>query len=316
MRKNYRIEDPDSIPFSSLFEDLKGICLLDTASDVSVLKSSNLSFRGLRELTIKEIPGDETQFIFASFKQDTLVFNLQYDSFSDFIKSSAKENFTGIILSEEAYKRAAEEFKELERKIPVIRTRRTYGEFKKMLFSYLGVRLAQYTYVHGSCVEVFGEGVLLMGKAGTGKSECVYELIRRGHNFVADDLIKLYHFPSGIINAISGAADVRMKTFIDLKYVGVLDLEMTLGPARMKEKTEISLVIELSEEQKDNIQEEEKDFFGIKIPSYCIPVSERARLATIVETLVLKYKLKRFGFDASKIVEEILGKKNDKETTR
>ncbi|MEO0265600.1 MAG: hypothetical protein ABIM43_03180 [candidate division WOR-3 bacterium] len=316
MKKSYRIEDPDTISFSSLFEDLKGICLLDTACDTKLLVTSSLSFRNLRELTIKELPPGEKQFIFVSFRQNIPDFNLQYDSLDVLLKSPAEETVTGIILSEEVYNGAMREFKVLEEKIPIIRTKKFYTEFKKMLFSYLSAKLAPYVFVHGSCVEVFGEGVLLMGKAGTGKSECVYELIRRGHNFIADDLIKLFHFPSGSIFATSGAQDVRMKTFIDLKYVGVLDLEMTLGPARMKEKTEISLIIELSEEQRKSIWEEEKDFFGIKIPSYIIPVSERARLATIIETLVLKYKLKKFGFDATKVVEEILGKRNDKETAR
>lgn len=312
MRKNYRIEDPDSVSYLDFFLDLKEICVLETNCKKEVLENSKFSFKTFRDVMFEDFTDADREFAFLNINIERRILGSIYGTFKEFVEKQDGSVVTGIVLPKILYDHYCDVLKKLEEKIPVLYTYLNYVDFKKRLFSYLSFKLSPYTYMHGSCVEVFGEGVLLVGKTGVGKSECVYELIRRGHNFIADDLIKLFHFPFGKITATSGASDKRMSTFIDLKYVGVLDLELILGPARMKERTELSLIMELCHDvSEEALKEESFDILGVHLPCYKVPSQEKGRLATIIETIVLRYKLKKLGFDAVKIFEDILKEKHD-----
>jgi HPr kinase/phosphorylase len=292
--------------------DLKEICALGTNCTNELLSNSKFSFKSFREILFQDFTDPNQEFVFINVNTDQGILRNFFGTFKEFIELHDSGFVSGLILHKVLYYNNHEIFNKWEEKVPVIYTSLNYAQFKKHLFSYLSNKLSPYTYIHGSCVEVFGEGVLLVGKTGVGKSECVYELIRRGHNFVADDLIKLFHFPYSKITATSGAREKKLSTFIDLKYVGVLDLELILGPARMKEKTELSIIMELSHDvSEQTLKEESLDIFGIQLPYYKIPSQEKGRLATIIETIVLRYKLKKLGLDAVKIFEDILKEKHD-----
>ncbi len=152
-------------------------------------------------------------------------------------------------------------------------------------------------YVHGTLVEVFGIGVLLVGPSGVGKTECALDLLHRGHFFVADDLVELVFLPEET-RGRSGSRDPHLKTTAEIRGLGLVDVEKLFGLRRLKEETRVDLVVELLyipstalSSDRGPFERGTLDLAGRAFPCVRLPVQASKSLGPIVETAVLQFRM-------------------------
>ncbi len=186
--------------------------------------------------------------------------------------------------------------------IPLFRTPYVTSSFMASLISFLNVQLAPRITRHGVLVEVYGEGVLLLGESGVGKSETAIELVKRGHRLIADDAVELKKVSS---RSIVGTAPEIIRHFIELRGIGVVDVRKIFGMGSVKLTEKIDLVINL-ELWKDGKQydrfgaeTEYMDILGIDIPCLTVPVKPGRNLAVIIEVAAMNNRHKKMGYNAA-----------------
>ena len=156
--------------------------------------------------------------------------------------------------------------------------------------------------VHGVLVDVYGEGVLLMGESGIGKSEAALELIKRGHRLVSDDVVEIKRVSD--ITLIGTAPDIT-RHFIELRGIGIIDVKNLFGVESVKNTQAIDLVIKLEEWDRDKeydrlgLEEEHIDFLGNKVVCHSIPIRPGRNLAVICEAAAVNYRQKKMGYNAA-----------------
>lgn len=173
--------------------------------------------------------------------------------------------------------------------------------------NFLDEKLAPSFIIHGELVQIFGVGVLICGKSGMGKSEIVLELIKRGHQLVADDRVDCYR----IHNTLIGRSTPMIEGFMELRGVGIIDIQKMYGVTSIARQTEIQFQITLgrfdSHNSYDRVGIEEKKYteiLGIQLMDVVIPVSEGRPMATIIETTVTNFLLLKEGINSAKEFEE------------
>jgi HPr kinase/phosphorylase len=179
------------------------------------------------------------------------------------------------------------------------------------LIRYLNVQLAPRTTEHGVLVEVYGEGILILGESGVGKSETALELVKRGHRLVADDVVEIRRVSD---KTLVGTAPDIIRHFIEIRGIGILDVKNLYGVGSVKVTENINLVIHLElwdkKKQYDRLGlvDEYTDILGIQIPSLNIPVRPGRNLAIIVEVAAMNTRQKKMGYNAAKVLNErVLG---------
>lgn len=206
------------------------------------------------------------------------------------------------------------EMLEVSRKygIPIFRTKETTSRVLSALISYFNVELAERTREHGVLVEVFGEGILILGESGVGKSETALELVKRGHRLVADDVVEIRRVSE---KTLFGIAPDEIRHFIEIRGVGILDVKNLYGVGAVKPTENINLVIQLEfwDQKKDyerlGLVDDYKEILGINIPCLTIPVRPGRNLAIIVEVAALNNRQKKMGYNAARALNErIIGK--------
>jgi HPr kinase/phosphorylase len=183
------------------------------------------------------------------------------------------------------------------RKIPILRTPNSTTPFIHDLTAYLDFKLAPTTSLQGTLVDIYGVGVLFMGKPGTGKSECALDLIERGHRFVADDLISIIRRGDILIGTGAEKSD-RLKHHIEIRGVGIVDIFRIFGvkSVRLKKRIEVIIELVLWDEIKGNferigIEKKEKEILGVDIPHIIIPLSPGKNISVIAEVIAMNYLL-------------------------
>lgn len=178
--------------------------------------------------------------------------------------------------------------------------------------NYLDERLAHSIIIHGELMQIYGVGVMITGDSGMGKSEIALELIKKGHQLVADDRIDCYR----IHNVLVGRTPKMLEGFMELRGVGIINIGRMYGVGAFAHQTNIDFQIELvsfdGEEEYDRVGIEEKEYseiMGVKILKMRIPVSGGRPMSAIIETAVTNYLLLQDGFDSAKEFEEIVLKK-------
>ena len=204
---------------------------------------------------------------------------------------------TGINPSEEMM----ELIKEFD--VPLLQTERATSEFMAALISKLAVYLAPCITRHGVLVEVYGEGVLILGDSGVGKSETAIELVKRGHRLIADDAVELRRVSD---RTITGTAPEIIRHYVELRGIGVIDVKRIFGIGAVKDVEKIDLIINLEPwvegkmYDRLGLEEEYTDIMGLKIVSNTIPVHPGRNMAVIIEIAAINNRQKRMGYNTAK----------------
>lgn len=184
----------------------------------------------------------------------------------------------------------------------ILRTEETTSSIMSSLISYLNVQLAPRRTRHGVLVEVYGEGVLIMGESGVGKSETAIELLKRGHRLVADDAVEIKRVSS---RTLVGSSPDIIKHFVELRGIGIIDVKEIFGMGAVKDTESINMIIHLEPwvegKQYDRLGmlDEYTNIMGINIPSLTIPVKPGRNLAIIIEVASMNNRQKRMGYNAA-----------------
>ena len=177
------------------------------------------------------------------------------------------------------------------------------SDFVAQVINTLRVNLAPRITVHGVLVEVHGEGLLITGDSGIGKSETALELVKRGHRLVADDAVEIRRVTQ---HQVSGAAPEMIRYLMELRGVGVIDVRKIFGVGSILESSKIDLVVNFerwdSEKVYDRLglEDETTSYLGVKVPQISIPVAPARNLAIILEVAAMNNRQKRLGFNAAR----------------
>ena len=187
--------------------------------------------------------------------------------------------------------------KAIEKGVPILMTKKATSAFTAEIIRWMNVKLAPCISVHGVLVDVYGEGVLITGESGIGKSEAALELIKRGHRLVTDDVVEIRKVSEETL--IGSAPDIT-KHFIELRGIGIIDVKMLFGVSSVKETQSIDLVIHLEDWDKDKeydrlgLQEEYTEYLGNKVICHNIPIRPGRNLAVICESAAVNHRQKRW----------------------
>ena len=198
--------------------------------------------------------------------------------------------------------------------IPILRTTKSTSDFMAALISFLNVALGQRITRHGVLVEVYGEGILLLGDSGVGKSETAIELIKRGHRLIADDAVEIKRVSA---TTLVGRAPDIIRHYVELRGVGIVDVRRLFGMGSVKDTEKIDLVINLEPWQEGKmydrlgLDEQKTDILGIEVPSIVIPVSPGRNLSVVIEVAAMNNRQKRMGYNATKELLASLGMADD-----
>ena len=197
-----------------------------------------------------------------------------------------------------------EEALELAQKyqVPLFVTESKTSNFMAEAIRWMNVQLAPRISIHGVLVDVYGEGVLIMGESGIGKSEAALELIKRGHRLVTDDVVEIHKVSD---DTLIGRSPEITKHFIELRGIGIIDVKTLFGVESVKETQSIDMVIKLEEWDRDKeydrlgLTEEYTEFLGNKIVCHSLPIRPGRNLAIIVESAAVNHRQKKMGYNAA-----------------
>ena len=185
---------------------------------------------------------------------------------------------------------------------PVLGTERATSEFMSALIFSLNKDFAPYTTIHGVLVDVYGEGLLITGESGIGKSEAALELIRRGHRLVSDDVVEIRR-PNN--ERLYGRAPSITQYLIELRGIGIIDVKSLYGVEAVKDEQRIDLVIKLEDWTKEKeydrlgMTDEYMNILGIDVTCHSLPIRPGRNLAIICETAAVNHRQKKMGYNAA-----------------
>ncbi len=186
--------------------------------------------------------------------------------------------------------------------ISILQGNETTSYIISSLISALKVYLAPRITRHGVLVEVYGEGLLLLGESGIGKSEAAVELLKRGHRLIADDAVEIKRVSS---KKCFGTAPELIRHYIELRGIGVINVAKLFGMAAVKESADIDLIINIVPWHNGEIydrlglENQYSDIMGVKIPSITIPITPGRNLAVILEVAAMNNRQKKMGYNAA-----------------
>ena len=211
-----------------------------------------------------------------------------------------------------------EEFLELALKYkkPLLSSDKGTSQFMADIIRVLSAMLAPCIAIHGVLVDVYGEGILLMGESGIGKSEAALELVKRGHRLVTDDVVEIRKVDD---ETLIGRSPAITRHFIEVRGIGIVDIKELFGVSSVRETKHIDMVIRLEEWEKGKeyerlgLDEEYTEFLGTKVVCHTIPERPGRNLADIVETAAANHRQKKLGYNAAeelyrRVQENIVGK--------
>lgn len=194
--------------------------------------------------------------------------------------------------------------------IPLLRTTDKTSDFMSAVISYLNVELGPRITRHGVLVEVYGEGVLIVGESGVGKSETAMELIKRGHRLIADDAVEIRKVSS---RTLVGSSPANIRHFMELRGIGIINARLLFGMGSIKLTEKINMIINLELWDSDKVYDrtgmdsEYTEIMNIKLPQYTIPVKPGRNLAVIIEVAAMNNRQKKMGYNAAAELIEHLG---------
>lgn len=186
--------------------------------------------------------------------------------------------------------------------ITLLRSREVTSTIVSAIIAYLKAALAPRITRHGVLVEVYGEGLLLIGESGLGKSEAAVELLKRGHRLIADDAVEIRKVSS---NSLVGTAPELIRNYIELRGIGIVNVANLFGMGAVKSENEINLVVNIvpwnTQKVYDRLGLEEQymEILGVNIPMITIPITPGRNLAVILETAAMNNRQRKMGYNAA-----------------
>lgn len=187
-------------------------------------------------------------------------------------------------------------------RVPLLRTTKPTSEFMAALIAFLNVELGPRITRHGVLVEVYGEGILLLGDSGVGKSETAIELLKRGHRLIADDAVEIKRVSA---TTLIGKAPEIIRHYVELRGIGIVDVRRLFGMGAVKDSEKIDLIINLEPWQEDKmydrfgLDEKTTDILGIDVPSIVLPVSPGRNLSVVIEVAAMNNRQKKMGYNTA-----------------
>ena len=212
---------------------------------------------------------------------------------------------------DEVYAKTAAEYG-----VPLLRTAETTSDFTSALIAFLNLNLAPRVTRHGVLVEVYGEGILLLGESGVGKSETAIELIKRGHRLIADDAVEIRRVSN---KSLVGTAPDNIRHFIELRGIGIINASRIFGAGAVKITEKIDLIINLEIWDVNKVYDrmgldnQTTEILGLDIPSLTIPVKPGRNLAVIIEVAAMNSRQKKLGYNAAQDLLKRLGMTDEPE---
>ena len=184
--------------------------------------------------------------------------------------------------------------------ITLLRTHEATSTIVSAIIAYLKAALAPCVTRHGVLMEIYGEGVLLIGESGMGKSETAVELVKRGHRLIADDAVEIRKVSS---SSLMGTAPELIRNYVELRGIGIINVAKLFGMGAVKAENEINLVINVvpgkNHEVYDRLglDDQHMEILGVNIPMYTIPVSPGRNLAVIMEVAAMNNRQRKMGYN-------------------
>jgi len=291
---------------------LEPVCMKETAGDVEIT-TSDVNRPGLQLSGYMEYFGTDRIQIIGKVEM-TYLASLSPQERKKRLDDYFRTGFPCLVIA-----RDQEPFPEMveaaeKYSIPILKTKDITSRFMSGLIRYLNVMLAPRISMHGVLVEVYGEGILILGESGVGKSETALELVKRGHRLIADDLVEIRRVSD---TTLLGAAPENIRHLIEIRGIGIVDVKHLFGMGAVKLQENINLVIklELWKEGKMydrlGLEDHYTDILGISVPSLVIPVRPGRNLAIIVEVAAMNHRQKKMGYNAAKLLSERFFKFDD-----
>ena len=197
-----------------------------------------------------------------------------------------------------------------EHKIPILTTGETTSAISASLITFLNAELAPRITRHGVLVEVYGEGILLIGDSGVGKSETAIELIKRGHRLIADDAVEIRRVSN---RTLVGASPENIRHFVELRGIGIINARRIFGMGAVKLTEKIDMVINMEQWNTEKVYDrigmdnQYTEIMGINVPIMTIPVKPGRNLAIIIEVAAMNNRQKKMGYNAAQELLQSLG---------
>ncbi len=195
--------------------------------------------------------------------------------------------------------------------VTLLKTHIETSELMVQMITMLQERLAPQTTMHGVLVEIYGEGVLITGESGIGKSEAAIELIKRGHRLISDDAVDIKKINS---TTLMGTAPDLIQNYIELRGIGVVDVRQIFGNGAVLPNKTIDLVVSLQTWSEDSqydrigMEEETIDILNVKVPFIRVPIKPGRNVAVILEVAAMNNRQKKMGFNAAKAFTDRINK--------
>ncbi len=194
--------------------------------------------------------------------------------------------------------------------VPLLRTKEVTSRFVARVVSYLSVELAPRVTRHGVLVEVYGEGMLITGDSGVGKSETAIELVKRGHRLIADDAVEIKAVSD---KTLVGSAPANIRHFIELRGIGIINARRIFGMGAVKLTEKIDMIVQLEiwdgtkVYDRMGMDNEYAEILGVQVPLMTIPVKPGRNLAIILEVAAMNNRQKKMGYNAAQELLSNLG---------
>ncbi len=194
--------------------------------------------------------------------------------------------------------------------VPVVRTQESTTDVTVAMISFLSVALAPRITRHGVLVECYGEGILILGDSGVGKSETAIELLKRGHRLIADDAVEIRRVSN---KTLVGSSPENIRHFVELRGIGIINVRRLFGMSAVNTTQRISMVVKLEHWDPEKVYDrmgmdnEYISLLGIDIPALTIPVKPGRNLAIILEVAAMNNRQKKMGYNAAQELLQNLG---------
>lgn len=198
--------------------------------------------------------------------------------------------------------------------VTVLRTSETTSKIISEIITYLSAALAPRITRHGVLMEVYGEGVLIIGESGMGKSETAVELLKRGHRLIADDAVEIRRI-SG--NVLVGTAPALARNYVELRGIGIINVAKLFGMGAVKAENEINLVVNIVPWKTDELydrlglEDHYMEILGVDVPVNTIPVTPGRNLAVILEVAAMNNRQRKMGYNPAKEFTEQINRHYD-----